>query len=200
MAANRGEVKAAPIVPAIPVSVYSCLASSSSSFSNRVTSQEPKPPPMTARPKNGPRLAPTMSEIADMITQGMTVAGSTQALWASCMGLGTFSGTFQILRRNDTMSPPRAANGIHHHWPDHQPVPVSPKKKPMPAPVIPLKRSAIRPPTPPSTSASKSKRLYHDSSRGSISVTFHSHLVNKCVAIDSPVKQGMSLATVGAGA
>ena len=127
---------------------------------------------MTARPKNGPRLAPAMSEMADMITQGIAVPGSTQALWASFMGLGTFSGTFQILRRNETMSPPRAVNGIHHHLPAHQPVPVSPKKKPMPAPVIPMKRRANRPPAPPSTSANRSSRLYHGFSRGSMTVTY----------------------------
>src|SRR5512135_2931956 len=138
MAAKRGEVKAPPIAPAIPVSVYSCFASSSSGFSIRDASQAANPPPMTEKPKNGPRLAPVISEMAEMITQGMTEPGSTHATWAILMGLGKYLGTFQILRRNDTIVPPRAVNGIHHHLPAHQPVPVFPKKKSMTALVVPI--------------------------------------------------------------
>jgi len=127
---------------------------------------------MTVKPKKGPIAAPKISEMADMITQGIAAPGSTHALWASFIGLGTFEGTFQIFRSTATVNPPTAINGIHHQLPAHQPVPTLPKKKLIPAPVTVENARDNTPPAAPITSVSKRSFLYHGFSRGSISVTF----------------------------
>jgi hypothetical protein len=73
----------------------------------------------------------------------------------------------------DTINPPKAVNGIHHHLPAHQPVSVPPKKKPLAVPVIHIKIRASTPATEPIIGASIRSLRYHGFSNGSMAESCH---------------------------
>jgi hypothetical protein len=149
----------------MPVSVYSVLASLSVEI--RVASHEPKPPPDTTMPNEGPKLAPTNSDTAEITNRLITLDGSTQLFRARPTAPGTFSGTCHQRRNRTTRTAPPEIRGIHHHSPDHGSEVGSPKNRLIPNPVTPEYTSADPPPTTPKSRAKTRSFRYQELDTGS---------------------------------